>query len=187
MNHGVLSREGSPSTASTSSIRNMESFISPKTRKGLESKIHQKGFFAVDFIQKDEVVAVKEGEILTNEFLNKAGIGGRVGLQVSDTEYLAPRTKEEFDKSMIYINYSCTPNLGMLGKNTVVAFRNIQPNEELTLDYAMISNDDDKIECNCGANNCRKVITGKDWMKPELQERYKGYFTDYIQNKIDNL
>jgi len=165
----------------------MESFISPKTRKGLESKIHKKGFFAVDFIKKDEVIAVKGGEVLTNEFLNKAGIGGRVGLQVSDTEYLAPRTKEEFEKSMIYINYSCNPNLGMLGENTVVAFRDIQPNEELTIDYAMIANDDDKIECNCGAKNCRKVITGKDWMKPELQERYKGYFTNYIQSKIDNV
>ncbi len=165
----------------------MESFISPKTRKGLKSKIHEKGFFAVDFINKDEIIAIKKGEILTDEFLDKAGIGGGVGLQISDNEYIAPRTKEEFEKSMIYINYSCNPNIGMLGKDTVVAFRDIYPNEELTIDYAMIANDDMSMTCNCGSTNCRKIITGKDWMEPELQIKYRGYFTDYIQNKIDNL
>lgn len=165
----------------------MESYISPKTRKGLKSKIHEKGFFAVDFIYKDEIIAVKKGEVLTNEFLNKTGIRGGVGLQVSDNEYIAPRTEDEFEKSMIYINYSCDPNMGMLGEDTVVAFRDIQPNEELTIDYAMIANDDMSMECNCGAINCRHIITGKDWMKSKLQEKYKGYFTKYIQSKINNL
>ncbi len=165
----------------------MESFISPKTRKGLESRIHKKGFFAVDFIKKDEVIAIKKGEILSSKFLKDNNIGGGVGLQVSDDTYIAPSSNEDFEKSMIYINYSCDPNVGMLGEDTVVAFRDIQPNEELTLDYAMIANDSMSMECNCGSLNCRRIITGKDWMKPQLQERYKGYFTNYIQSKIDNL
>ena len=167
--------------------KNMESYISPKTAKGLPSKIHGKGFFSVAYIKKDEIVAIKKGEIVPLDFLNESGIGGGVGLQVSDTEYMAPLTKEEYEKSMVYINYSCEPNLGMRGQNIAVAFRDIQPNEELTLDYAMLFNNDDSFECNCGNINCRHQITGRDWMKPELQEKYKGYFTEYIQSKIDNL
>lgn len=165
----------------------MESFISNKTRKGLGSKIHEKGFFAIDFINKDEIVAIKKGEILSSEFLNENGIGGGVGLQISDSTYIAPISKEDFERSMIYINHSCNPNLGMSGENTVVALRNIQPNEELTLDYAMLTNDNTSIKCNCGSDNCRHIITGNDWMRPELQEKYKGYFTNYIQSKIDSL
>ena len=155
----------------------MESFISPKARKGLESKIHKKGLFSIDFIKKDEVVAIKKGEILSSKFLKDNNIGGGVGLQVSDDTYIAPSSKEDFEKNMIYINYSCDPNIGMLGESTVVAFRDIKPNEELTIDYAMIANDDISMECSCESLNCRRIITGKDWMKPELQEKYKGYFT----------
>lgn len=94
----------------------MESFISNKTRKGLGSKIHEKGFFAIDFINKDEIVAIKKGEILSSEFLNENNIGGGVGLQITDSTYIAPISKEDFEKSMIYINHSCNPNLGMSGK-----------------------------------------------------------------------
>lgn len=165
----------------------MESFISPKTRKGLESKIHGKGFFAVDFIKKDEIIAIKKGKILTRQELEKAEIGGGVGLQVGDNTYIAPETKVEYEKSMIFINYSCDPNIGILGDDTVVAMRNIEPDEELVIDYAMIANDDVIMKCKCGAKNCRKIITGKDWTKPELQQKYKGYFSNYIQGKIDYI
>lgn len=163
----------------------MESFISPKTKKGLDSGIHGKGFFAVDFIKKDEVLAIKKGSILTKEDMDMAGIGGGVGLQIDDNKYIAPSTKDEFEKSMIFINYSCNPNIGMNGCDTVVAMRDIKSGEELVLDYATIANDDVVLYCDCGSKDCRKIITGKDWMKKDLQEKYKGYFTNYIQNLVD--
>jgi hypothetical protein len=28
-------------------------------------------------------------------------------------------------------------------------------------------------------------VTGKDWMKPELQARYRGWFSWFLQRKID--
>jgi hypothetical protein len=30
-------------------------------------------------------------------------------------------------------------------------------------------------------------VTGKDWMKKELQERYKGWFCWFLQRKIEAL
>jgi hypothetical protein len=44
--------------------------------------------------------------------------------------------------------------------------------------------DDYSVECKCGAPNCRKILTGKDWQRPELQERYAGYFSAYLARKI---
>lgn len=164
----------------------MDSYISPKTKKGLPSSIHDKGFFAIDFIKKDEVVAIKKGVNMTREEMVQLKLGGGVGLQIDDNLYISPSNAEDFSKSMIYINYSCNPNLGMKGNNTVVAFRDIIPGEELVLDYAMFVNDDSFFECRCNANECRKTITGKDWAKEELQEKYKGYFSEYIQRKIEN-
>jgi len=39
-------------------------------------------------------------------------------------------------------------------------------------------------KCNCGSKNCQKIITGNDWKIPELQERHKGYFSDYLAKKM---
>ena len=84
-----------------------------------------------------------------------------------------------------FFNHSCNPNAGIKGHLLIVAMRNIKPGEEITFDYAMIDSEkEDYFKCNCGAKNCRKFITGEDWKKPDLQKRYKGYFSYYIQEKI---
>jgi hypothetical protein len=40
--------------------------------------------------------------------------------------------------------------------------------------------------CNCGAAGCRKIITGRDWMRTDLQEKYKDYFSWYLERKIQS-
>jgi D-alanine-D-alanine ligase len=57
-------------------------------------------------------------------------------------------------------NHSCDPNAGYDGLN-VVALRNIKKGEELTLDYATFLDENmEPFQCNCGAKNCRGLITG---------------------------
>src|SRR6266480_4155657 len=67
---------------------------------------------------------------------------------------------------------------------TFVAMRDIPAGEELTHDWAMTDDDDYSVECNCGARNCRKTLSGKDWQRPELQKKYAGYFSAYLARKI---
>jgi len=38
-----------------------------------------------------------------------------------------------------------------------------------------------------GTALCRKKFTGDDWKLPEIQERYNGYFSPYLQRKVDQL
>ncbi len=85
---------------------------------------------------------------------------------------------------MMFFNHSCNPNVGVRGEITFVAMRNIKPGEELTIDYAMIDDDNYKMKCNCGAENCRKVITGKDWKRRDLQRKYGQYFSKFLLEKI---
>ena len=57
-------------------------------------------------------------------------------------------------------NHSCNANTTYKGLN-VIATKNINQNEELTLDYALLLNDTaHSFNCNCGSQNCREKIVG---------------------------
>ena len=161
------------------------SYLSPKAEVR-ESKIHGRGLFATADIAKDEIVAVKGGHIVDQETLHKK-ITPELGpgeIQIDDDLFIAPVTQEERELSMLYLNHSCDPNLGVRGEITFVALRDIRAGEELTHDWAMTDDDDYSVECNCGAVNCRKILNGKDWHRRDLQKRYTGYFSAYLARKI---
>jgi hypothetical protein len=161
------------------------SYRSPKTEVR-ESKIHGHGLFATAGIAKDEIVAVKGGHIVDRKTL-RAKVTPRLGpveIQIDEDLFIAPVTDKERELSMLYSNHSCDPNLGVRGEITFVAMRDIRAGEELTHDWGMTDDDDYSVECKCGTPNCRNILTGKDWQRPELQNRYAGYFSAYLTDKI---
>jgi SET domain-containing protein len=162
------------------------SYRSPKTEVRL-SPIHGKGLFATTDIAKDEVVAVKGGHIVLGKVLREqiTPTLGPVEIQIDDDLYIAPVSAEEREGSMLYSNHSCDSNLGMRGEITFVALRDIAAGEELTHDWCTTDDDNYSVKCNCSAPNCRGTLTGKDWQKPELQKQYAGYFSAYLQKKIE--
>jgi uncharacterized protein len=164
------------------------SYLSPKTEVR-ESKIHGRGLFATADIAKDEIVVVKGGHIVDGKTLREkiTPVLGPVEIQIGDDLFVAPVSDEECELSMLYLNHSCDPNLGVRGEITFVAMRDIRTGEELTHDWAMTDDDDYSIECNCGAADCRKILTGKDWQRPDLQNRYASYFSAYLVRKITLL
>ncbi len=161
------------------------SYRSPKTEVR-ESKIHGRGLFAKADIAKDEIVAVKGGHIVDRETLRReiTPTLGPVEIQIGNDLFIAPMTDDERELSMLYTNHSCDPNLGLRGEITFVAMRDIPAGEELTHDWAMTDDDDYSVECNCGARNCRKTLSGKDWQRPELQKKYAGYSSAYLAKLI---
>jgi uncharacterized protein len=164
------------------------SYRSPKTEVR-ESKIHGRGLFATADIAKGDIVAVKGGHIVDRKTLRQE-ITPRLGpveIQIDDDLFIAPVTDEERELSMLYLNHSCAANLGIRGEITFVAMRDIRAGEELTHDWAMTDDDNYSVECKCGAPNCRKILNGKDWQRPELQKRYERYFSSYLADKIAML
>ena len=161
------------------------SYLSPKTEVR-ESKIHGRGLFATADIAKDEIVAVKGGHIINRKTLREQVTPhlGPVEIQIDNDLFIAPVTQEEREGSMLYSNHSCNPNLGMRGEITFVAMRDIRAGEELTHDWATTDDEDYSVECKCGTANCRKILTGKDWQRADLQKRYAGYFSAYLGEKI---
>jgi uncharacterized protein len=161
------------------------SYLSPKTAVQ-SSPIHGRGLFATREFQLGEIVCVKGGYIFTQEALSEiAPALGPAEIQIADGLFIGPRQLEERDGGMIFSNHSCDPNIGVQGQIVFVALRRIVPGEELTHDWATTDDDDYSMACHCRASSCRGVITGKDWQRTDLQQKYRGNFSWYLQRKID--
>jgi uncharacterized protein len=162
-------------------------YRSPKTEVR-DSPIHGKGLFAKESIAAGEIVAVKGGHILSfGEWLTCGPNLGSSEIQISDDLFIAPVEQAQREGSMLYTNHSCDPNIAIQGQIVFVAMRDIAAGEELTHDWATADDLDYEMECNCGSPSCRGIVTGKDWMKKELQEKYKGWFCWFLQRKIETL
>ena len=99
--------------------------------------------------------------------------------------FLAALTRDEYDGVMMRVNHSCEPNVGMGGNVLLVSMRDIAAGEELTIDYALFVGDPGfAMECRCGTAACRGVVQETDWMRADLQARYRGWFSWWLQQKI---
>jgi SET domain-containing protein len=163
------------------------SYLSPKTIVK-ESSIQGRGLFAIRPLKKGEIVAVKGGHIFNRKTLEVVQKSlGAAEIQIGEDLFIGPLAKSQREGSMIFSNHSCDPNIGVQGQVVFVAMRNIKAGEELTHDWAMTDDDTYKMPCNCGAAVCRRIITGKDWRRKDLQQKYAGYISWYLMEKIQRL
>ena len=160
-------------------------YRSPKTEVKA-SAIQGRGLFAREAIAPGEIVAVKGGYVLpADAWRALEPTLGPAEIQISEDLVIAPVAQAERDGAMLYTNHSCEPNIALQGQIVFVAMRDIAPGEELTHDWATTDDGDYTMECRCGSPRCRGTITGKDWMDPALQARYRGWFCWFLQRKID--
>lgn len=155
------------------------------------SKIKGRGVFAKEDITQGTRLAIFSGTILfIDEIRNLPEHLQGFTMQIEERFVLGlPHHKNEAEETDFF-NHSCEPNSGFKGQIFLVAMRDIEKNEEITFDYAMVvsrSVDSDfvfEMECKCGSNNCRTKITEDDWKLPSLQQKYRGYFSQYLHDKI---
>jgi len=144
------------------------------------------GIFATGAIASGTIVTAFGGHMLDGADFARLPIEHQThSLQVADDLFLAcPAAAEDAD----LFNHSCDPNLGISGSVMLATTRDVAMGEELTFDYAMCDADDyDEFECECGTASCRRKVTGNDWMSPEVQSRYAGHFSTYLETRIATL
>ncbi|HEY7910964.1 MAG TPA: SET domain-containing protein-lysine N-methyltransferase [Blastocatellia bacterium] len=160
------------------------SFISPKAVVK-QSSIHGKGLFARERINKGEIVCVKGGYIFNRQTLAQTQEKlGPAEIQIAEDLFIGPVDGEQREGGMIFSNHSCDPNIGVRGQIVFVAMRDIEPGEELTHDWATTDDDSYEMQCKCGAKGCRGIITGQDWRRSDLQQKYGNYMSWYLQRKV---
>ena len=170
--------------------KRINNWLSPKIEPKKSDK-EGKGEFAIEDIKKGEILSIFGGHIITRKERNNLPEDVRyLSLGIDDEMFIGPKSTEELDDGD-WFNHSCEPNAGLKGQIILVAMRDINKGEEITFDYVMsCSQKGEKrvlFNCECSANNCRKEITNLDWKIKELQQKYNGYFSYFVQRNIDEL
>lgn len=155
------------------------------------SPIHGFGYFASAPIHDGEVIARFGGDLMSDdEFRAFHRSTERYNaIQVDENAHLVePPDLTRTQRGSL--NHSCDPNLWMADPVTIVARRDIAAGEELTIDYALFTTQPDwqlDRPCSCGSALCRGTVTGNDWQRPDLQQRYAGHFSPFINRRIARL
>ncbi len=128
-----------------------------------------------------EIVAIFGGSVIDTLGVKRLRPAQRRRtLQIEDDYFIVSNVDGPAD----WINHSCEPSCGLRGATTLVALREIAEGEEITFDYAMSDGSSyDEFECACGTPSCRGFVSGSDWARPDLRERYDGYFSPYLQRR----
>jgi hypothetical protein len=168
----------------------LHSHLSEKCR--VEKKSGQEGVFVKDDIEiiKDEIIAIWGGIIYSLDECKELGKENPIFLthpvSVADGYYLGPTDPDNLDDAEFF-NHNCDPNAGIKGQILLIARKDIKPGEEVCFDYGTTEIRGESFKCNCGSPICRDIIDGDLWKDPEFQKQNEGYFSWYIQQKIDNL
>jgi len=145
------------------------------------SKTGQGVFTTIKIPAKQPVIEVT-GDVFSNE---TADHNHPALLQVSSNLYIGPSGGPDD-----YINHSCNPNcfLHCIGKRAILfSLYDIPADTEITFDYSTSSTDNLdkwKMDCLCGDPNCRKVISGFQYLSPEKVKEYteKGIVPMFLRN-----
>ncbi len=115
-----------------------------------DSVLHGKGLFAAKKINSSEIIAQIYGELIdADECVQREAAGNVFIFWKSDNEYIDVSNSS----CLKYINHSCNYNCIVEedenGNLLLIASREIQPEEELTIDYGY-----DEIYLNCACKAC---------------------------------
>lgn len=126
------------------------------------SKIHRWGVFALERIPARRKVIEYTGEKISRRETKRRGEGALVYLFELNPYWCIDGAVGGSGAELI--NHSCEPNLRaviMKGHILYHALRDIEPGEELTIDYHF-EKKMERVPCQCGSKNCRGTINLKD-------------------------
>ena len=143
-----------------------------------------RGLFALEPIPAAAMVLILCGRVATDaeaEALPWRQQESRV-FPLDDDANLIQASDDDF----VALNHSCDPNVWLTDRFVLGARRDIEPGDELTVDYATFTADPDwAMQCRCGSVACRGLVRGDDWGLPALQDLYAGHFSHLIARRIE--
>jgi SET domain-containing protein len=130
----------------------------------------KKGTIVDDVDSPEEVVFLKKSDFKKLDLLTRRRIK-RFCVLDEDEEYCVPADLNNMGASW-YFNHSCDSNIAYDKKGNFIADRDIKAGEELFVDYGRMYIDPKlQMKCACGAPNCRRVITGNDWLDQKFRKK----------------
>lgn len=160
--------------------------VSPESWITHKVEIKTNSMFAKEKIDKGELIAIFGGKIVTRSQVAHLSQEQMPNLLQIEDDFWIISSAAQHDP-VNCINHSCAPNAGMKGQLSLVAMHDIEPGKEVTFDFAMVVSEwigMEAITCKCGAVDCRKIVGKDDWKSEKLQQKYKGYFSSYLEKKM---
>lgn len=142
-----------------------------------KSSIAGYGVFSRERIPQGKVVFVMKGRLVHCRALTKkdamlhphrVGIGKDIWME-PDMRFVR------------YMNHSCDPNIGIKGRVTFVALRDIVDGEELAFDYSISEDSKWELKCSCGSKKCRGIIGGVKSLPKRTFDSYLPFIPRYFQ------
>ena len=146
-----------------------------------ESTVHGKGVFTAAYIPKHSVICRVN---IVREITEEQPLNPDNGELLHHCHWYADGTTVLVGKPQCYLNHSCDSNVFYYTVNSVsylMSMRDIQKDEELTLDYSLCNYNGQNFECKCGAPHCRgSHRVGFRYMDRTRQMQYLLYLDPII-------
>ena len=146
-----------------------------------DSKTSGKGMFTTDLIPKNSVILKVK---YIREITAAAPIDSEKGEQLDHCHWLPDGRQMLVAEPECFTNNSCSPNAFLYSVNHqcyLLAMRDVQQDEEITLSYSLLIADGDYLDCKCGASNCRGYHKlGFFLMSEEEQLKYLPYLDPWF-------
>jgi SET domain-containing protein len=156
-----------------------------------ESRIRGSGMIAHEPVKKGEVVCIVGGVVMTDsEFAAFQATHSLYSFIQIDEHLHLVEDLESVKFVYASMNHSCDSSAWMRDEVTLEARRDIETGEEVTVDYALFTTQSNWMldnRCRCGSPYCRRIVTGDDWRREDVQERYRGHFSPFINRRIERL
>lgn len=143
-----------------------------------------KSLFAKKDFKKGELVYVVFGPLITEPNIYTIP----VAYDAKSDQLLAIEPRQPEGNLCQYLCHSCDPNMGVKDRTKLVAMRDIEKDEEVTIDYAMIVPEFPEPaweswkdwECLCGRDGCEGKVKGYFQLSDDKKKKYAGYVSDFI-------
>jgi SET domain-containing protein len=154
------------------------------------SPIEGRGLFATATLPAGTVVSRLGGRLVDTDELSRLLAQG-----VGNDQYVDTITVAE-DSHLVLPpgtpngrgNHSCDPNTWWTDSWTLAARRDIKAGDEVTNDYATSTDQATFVmTCSCRSALCRRVVTGDDWRRDDLQERYGDHWIPLLLSRIRSI
>ena len=126
-----------------------------------------KGAFAAQKIVSGITVCTIQGKQISFKETLLLGERESHAIQVGINKYIL------CEPPFLFSNHSCQPNCGINNNLQLFTLKDIEHGEELLWDYSTSMLEQHwTMDCECGADNCRKKITDFDLLSTSLQHQY---------------
>ncbi len=147
-----------------------------------KSSIAGKGIFAAKNFKTGETIFIPKGKIeQSHHYTRWESKRYQHALAIGPHQWIHTSRSDP----LWNLNHSCEPNACVRGVKKIVALRDIQKGEEITIDYTLTEEDPYwEMTCSCKTPSCRNHIQSLPLMPREFKQTHRDHIATWLKKYI---